>query len=107
MPKLIEGYIYLLRLHQSDNIYECPYKIGRTINVDQRFQQLANMLPYKTTIVHTAWSSDTVADEELLHQKFAHKRLNGEWFKLDEDDLVYLLRLDATYVFCGDEDLPF
>lgn len=44
-------------------------------------------------------SSNEVLDfpdlESQLHVRFKDKRLRGEWFRLDEDDLTYIKSLGA------------
>jgi hypothetical protein len=78
------GYIYLLK---STNNY---YKIGRTINMDMRMKQYDCHAPGPITLIHSFPVLDMVQAEKELHERFASKRYNGEWFALDKEDVAYI-----------------
>lgn len=80
------GYVYILVEPKQR-----WYKIGRTTNVENRIKGIE--LPFKTEVLHTIPTSDTVWAEAYLHKKFAEKRLNGEWFKLLSRDVAWLQKL--------------
>lgn len=68
------------------------YKIGVTNSVGRRLKELTRTQgPYKYSLFREVplFSSRAHADftERRLHHKFAHKRVNGEWFSLDANDL--------------------
>lgn len=77
------GHIYVLRSPHG-------YKIGKTISLRDRVRLFAVKLPFMTTLVHSFESDDYTASERALHQHFAGKRLEGEWFDLDAADLAYI-----------------
>ena len=74
------GYVYLIRSSRF-------YKIGRSNAVGRREYELAIQLPQRSTTVHVIKTDDPLGIEAYWHQRFAPKRQNGEWFKLDAVDV--------------------
>jgi len=82
-PKPKAGYVYLLKAG--------PYcKIGVSADVSKRIEQLATLPPFDIDLLHTIPTDDMYALESTLHERFADKRKNGEWFELDQDDVEYI-----------------
>lgn len=85
-----DGWEYIYVLH-------CPEtglrKIGLTADLKTRLTQhqaeSAYPLDRDGCIVMRCAEGTARLFEEHLHDKFAHKRTHGEWFKLDANDLVY------------------
>ncbi len=75
------GVVYVLRSAYG-------YKVGRTRNLPSRMRTFGVKLPFLYTIPLCAWFDDCVAAERHYHDLFSHKRINGEWFDLDESDLA-------------------
>lgn len=97
-----EGYIYLLHCGPY-------YKIGRTVDLEKRLPQLAIQLPYKPELIHTIASKTPDLTEDFFHRIFAEKRMNGEWFRLNEEDIRYFCtmeRLDMTREVTSIHTLP-
>lgn len=63
------------------------YKVGRTRNVPSRMRAFGVHLPFIYTIPLCVWFDDCYAAERRYHDMFASKRINGEWFDLDEKDI--------------------
>ena len=63
------------------------YKVGRTRNVPNRMRAFGVKLPFIYTIPLCAWFEDCHAAENRYHELFASKRINGEWFDLDDSDI--------------------
>lgn len=80
------GYVYLLK----GGGY---YKIGLSRNVYRRWREVSPKLPFEVEIVCTIATDDMHKLETTLHKRFADKRENGEWFKLDDSDVEYVLEL--------------
>lgn len=78
-----EGYIYLIREH-----YKGCYKIGRSINMQGRTNRFDVKLPFDWSIVAIYQVDNMFKTESALHSKFNMKRIQGEWFELDREDLV-------------------
>jgi hypothetical protein len=74
------GYVYLL---EGDGCH----KIGRAKDPTKRTEQLAVQLPYEVNLVCAIASADYAKLEAELHNHFAEKRLNGEWFDLSQEDV--------------------
>ncbi len=62
------------------------YKIGRSINPAFREDTLAAQIPMIETL-----ATCQIDIERQLHDRFAAKRIRGEWFDLDEEDLMHIL----------------
>lgn len=86
------GYVYLVR----DLDVTGYYKIGRTTRPSQRITHFDVKLPFNIGVVCLI-PSDACADlEAQLHRKYRHRRINGEWFNLSDDDVLnFLVRDDA------------
>lgn len=68
------------------------YKVGRTRNVPARMRAFGVHLPIVYTIPLCAWFDDCHAAERRYHELFASKRINGEWFDLNENDMQQIRR---------------
>lgn len=79
----IAGYIYLLKGDQY-------YKIGVTLDMDNRLGQISPQLPFPIKIIFSAKVLDRYGIEKFLHSYFDEKRTNGEWFRLDNEDVQFI-----------------
>ena len=74
------GVIYLIRCG--------PYfKIGKTTDPDSRYPRLEIQLPHRPVILHEIQTDNVDLAERYWHQRFASKRLNGEWFEVSSQDI--------------------
>lgn len=81
-PSAHPGYVYMLR---ADNGL---YKIGKTKQLDKRIYICGVKLPYKVELIASYFTPDMTAGELHWHDHFAAKRVNGEWFRLDDSDVA-------------------
>lgn len=81
------GVVYLLKSAYG-------YKVGRTRNVPARMRAFGVQLPFLYTVLLCAWFDDCHEAERRYHNRFAEKRINGEWFDLEQDD-IEAIRLRA------------
>ena len=81
-----KGYVYLLK----GGSY---HKIGLSKDADRRMEEITPKLPFETELVCTIATEDMHGLESHLHEQFADKRANGEWFELDRADVEYIRRL--------------
>ncbi len=63
------------------------YKIGLTNSIQNRTMQLGILLPFKVDCIHKIETYDARSVERILHRKYADRRLNGEWFRLSDQDI--------------------
>lgn len=68
------------------------YKIGRSNSSGRRSYELAIQLPQRLEVVHVIETDDAVGIERYWHQRFADRRLNGEWFALTKADVAAFRR---------------
>lgn len=75
------GFVYLIK---------SPYghKIGKTKNMKQRSQLFSVKLPFPIEILRYGWFDDYSLAEAQFHREYAHKRLEGEWFNLNEAEIA-------------------
>ena len=78
---LCDGSVYLLKAGPY-------YKIGKSINFDQRLNQIKLQLPYPIEVIHRILTDDVTGIESYWHRRFAMKRTNGEWFLLTDEDVA-------------------
>lgn len=69
------------------------YKIGRAKIVSKRLAVVEPLLPFKTELLFCIATDDMIILERQLHERFADKRSNGEWFTLDQEDIEYIKAL--------------
>jgi len=82
------GYVYVV---EADNGL---YKIGLSKEPRKRIDALGVKLPYELEIIILIETPDRYELERELHEQFADKRKNGEWFELTSKDLE---TINATY----------
>lgn len=84
----VAGYVYLL---QSPTGH---YKIGCTSNPHNRAKTFGIQLPFEVEFLALIYFEDMYALEAEMHEEFAHKRVNGEWFALDDADVEYIKSME-------------
>ena len=82
-----EGFVYLMQ-------WEDEYKIGKAVDIERRRKRLSGELNRDITVLHRIFSHDYPRAESDLHRKYASKRLHGEWFALEAEDVAWLLSID-------------
>lgn len=64
------------------------YKIGKTKDIQKRLAAYQTHLPVLFRIIRQYPADNMTELEESLHVIFQHKRVKGEWFELDLDDIT-------------------
>ena len=87
------GFVYFLHAVGTDR-----YKIGLTNDIDRRLKELnGKQAAFEVKLLWSIAVSDMRAAESWLHDKFSDRRVHGEWFQFDDDELsqVRELYIDA------------
>ena len=101
-------YIYLI---ESDNGYECVYKIGLSKKVERRIKEIKTGNPEILTIVEKIKTEYPYKLEVALHNMFRIKRKEGEWYNLLNDDVMKFKdiceKFEKNFVFLEKNENPF
>ena len=83
----MKGYVYVFKMIGTNF-----YKIGMTNSdsVKSRLDSFRVYAPNGVEVVQVILTKNTRLLEKELHLKFDAKRMKGEFFNLDENDLIYL-----------------
>ncbi|KAA3658655.1 MAG: GIY-YIG nuclease family protein [Chloroflexi bacterium] len=82
-------YVYFIRLGRTKN-----YKIGKSNDPQGRLLSLQTASPYKLKLLHTFRADNATAAEESLHAALHPQRMEGEWFKLSDEQKNAVLSVD-------------
>lgn len=66
------------------------FKIGKSINPYKREKQIRHMNPSFKLLAFGETPNQEVA-EKYLHDKYANKRIIGEWFNLSPEDVSEII----------------
>lgn len=80
------GYVYLI--HDGE-----LYKIGISIHPGKRLSQIRYENGRECSLLVLIESPDYKSLELELHEKFSSKRIKGEWFDLEPDDIAWITSL--------------
>lgn len=87
--RAIRGFVYLI----ACGVY---YKIGVSKTPNERIVRLSTLPPFDVKLVCLLKTGDMYSLEKQLHDKFADKRVNGEWFLLSSSDIEYVVAMSDT-----------
>ncbi len=74
------AHVYLLK-------HDKVYKIGKSIDVVRRYNEIKTQMPHKLEETHVIETDDPSGIEAYWHNRFKDKRLEGEWFALSASDV--------------------
>jgi hypothetical protein len=77
-----KGFVYVVRSATG------LYKIGKSKDPENRLKALFISSPIELELIRKIETDDMHALEYELHLRFSEKRVQGEWFKLDDADLA-------------------
>jgi len=80
------GFVYVIYIDDSSkNRY---YKIGMASGFSSRFSNHQCASPFDICVACVYYVNNMRLEERILHELYADKRVKGEWFQLDMDDLI-------------------
>jgi hypothetical protein len=74
-PRQPEGHVYFIRAGRTNLV-----KIGWAKDVDKRHRELQTASPHPLHLI--GYMPGSLFDEAAWHERFAHVRVRGEWFRL-------------------------
>lgn len=80
------GYIYVIEDTKNNS---CKIGVSKN-NVKNRLSSMQTSNPNKLKILYKKKIKHYIKLEEMMHMEFKEKRLSGEWFKLNNDDIEYV-----------------
>lgn len=80
------AYVYLIRCNDL-------YKIGYSQNPESRLDGMQTSNPYLLELLWKQRIPNYQQLEEMMHERFASKRVRREWFKLGKEDVEFILSL--------------
>lgn len=79
------GYIYFVQEHMNGT-----FKIGKTKHIEKRMNVFGVKLPFKNELIYLIKTGNHHQSEVAFHKHFFHKRLEGEWFELNQEDITWV-----------------
>lgn len=86
------GFVYIVRL----GIERGPVKIGMSYDWNgplRRIKGISQSLPWRVDVLGIAVTQAARTLEVKIHRRFKAKRMNGEWFQLDDSDIQAALAM--------------
>lgn len=85
-------YVYIINICHTKK-----YKIGISSNVERRLDALQTSNPDDLSIVYKRMSKDANTVESTLHSTYSSKRIRGEWFTLETQDVYDIIKYIECY----------
>ncbi len=82
-----KGYVYCIK-HKGLT----PLKIGITKSPQGRLKQLETCAPYGVEVVFCFLTESPEKYESIIHRELKEYRLKGEWFEIDEFQLMFVFK---------------
>ncbi|UJF27570.1 GIY-YIG nuclease family protein [Planococcus sp. 107-1] len=79
------GYIYFVQEYMNGS-----FKIGKTKNLEKRMNIFGVKLPFENKLIFLIKTGNHHQTEVAFHKHFSDKRLEGEWFALNKEDLTWI-----------------
>jgi hypothetical protein len=79
------------------------YKIGKSIKPEFRERTLQSNEP---NVELLAYCDSNIISENALHKKFKDKRIRGEWFNLNKDDVDYIMSYTCKEIIIVNDFKP-
>jgi hypothetical protein len=96
---LNEGFVYLIQLDEF-------FKIGIAKDVQKRLSSIKVSTPHSVELIKSWRCRNPLTLEKRMHAQFKQYKVQGEWFRLPEDAVNFLLAIqDLRKEFAPDEQL--
>lgn len=69
------------------------YKIGQSKDIDARLATIRSSMPFQAILFHSIECENRWSTEAVLHERYDHRRINGEWFELTDDEANEILAM--------------
>ncbi|MDQ0428548.1 putative GIY-YIG superfamily endonuclease [Planomicrobium stackebrandtii] len=79
------GYVYFVQEYMNGS-----FKIGKTKNLEKRMNIFGVKLPFENKLIFLIKTGNHHQTEAAFHKHFSAKRLEGEWFALNKEDLAWI-----------------
>lgn len=79
------GYVYFVQEHMNGT-----FKIGKTKHIEKRMNLFNVKLPFENKLVFLIKTGNHHQTEVAFHKHFSNKRVEGEWFTLDREDINWI-----------------
>lgn len=79
------GFVYFVQEYMNGS-----FKIGKTKNLEKRMNIFGVKLPFENKLIFLIKTGNHHQTEAAFHKHFSEKRLEGEWFALNKDDLAWI-----------------
>jgi hypothetical protein len=98
-PILVSSCVYILKTGRN------LYKIGKTRDLHKRLASYHTHLPVLFRVVRQYPAANMDDLEASLHIVFQHRRVKGEWFRLNNDDLQICDNIARNYALPAPQGL--
>ncbi len=79
------GYVYFVQEHMNGT-----FKIGKTKHIEKRMNLFSVKLPFENKLVFLIKTGNHHQTEVAFHKHYSNKRVEGEWFTLNKDDITWI-----------------
>lgn len=79
------GYVYFVQEHMNGT-----FKIGKTKHIDKRMNLFNVKLPFENKLIFLIKTGNHHQTEVAFHKHFSNKRVEGEWFTLNREDINWI-----------------
>lgn len=83
------GFVYVIFFHTGS---ETLYKIGLAGHLDSRLKSHQCSNPFEVRVAISYFVGSMRIEERALHQMFEAKRVRGEWYRLEREDLELIAK---------------
>ncbi|ARF11800.1 hypothetical protein Klosneuvirus_2_236 [Klosneuvirus KNV1] len=81
------GFLYIIRVHKQKEKLKYKYKIGRSIDVNNRVNTLQTANAEQLIVIRKYTCMNVVKLEKVVHDRFKECKIRGEWFLFSDNDL--------------------